>query len=1219
MSVLRSLSELASIVRDRVPRITVHGCDGALFATVIARVAEEIPTKERPLVVVVPDETQAEGLVRDVRFFLGSSHPVTESGEAHGDDPTTPPRVLHLPSGHASPYAELSPDRRAIMRRLATLFRLSQWVAGDVLIASASALLRRVITRAELGKLSDIVLPEQELDREALISLCARAGYTRSPVVEDPGTFAVRGGVVDLFPPLYRFPARIELFGDIVESIRFFDPQTQRTMRVLDELYVHPVRETVRTSGADPRAKILAAADAASHPSTKTRAILEQVEAGEDFFGIETLTPAFHARMSAIDEYLPKEALWVLLDPEAVREAVADELADAEERFSTRRAENRLALEPQEHYLGQDELAAMLARAPSMIEARPLELHDPSNGTPAIRFESHSNRALVQELSRARAEKADELLKPLVTALRDAREEGFRVGLVSPNIAHGERLKALLKGYSVEVELRRSPGAEGLLDLPPAGKPTIFLGPLCEGFRLTTDRLLLVTEEEIFGQRSHARRTPESKKTAKVFGSGVENFSDLKPGDFVVHATNGVGLYKGLTKLPLPKGIAVDFLHIEYEGGSLYLPVYRLSEVTRYVGAEGHKPRLDRLGGVTWEKTKKRVSAEVKKLAEDLLQLYAQRKALPGHAFPPPDEVFREFEATFPFEETPDQQKAIDDVLADMEEPRPMDRLVCGDVGYGKTEVALRATLKAVLGGKQVAILAPTTVLALQHGNTFRERLKGWPLRLDTLSRFTPRADQAEILKKLGEGQLDVVIGTHRLLSNDVRFKDLGLIVVDEEQRFGVAHKERLKRLRSQVDVLTLTATPIPRTLHMALMGLREVSIIATPPVDRLAIRTFACRPDDDIIREGMRRELARGGQVFFVCHRIGEEANPSKNAGDASPPSRRAVRAQGERSLSEWVQHIRELVPDARVAMAHGQMDPDSLEKVMVDFVDGRYDVLCCTTIIESGLDIGRANTMFVNRADAFGLAQLYQLRGRIGRSRERAYCYLMIPPESTLTDEAKQRLQVLQRFTELGAGFQVATHDLEIRGAGDLLGAQQSGEIAAVGFDTYTKILEEAVAELRGEAIRKERDPELNVDLPGYIPDEYVPDTGQRLDLYKRLSAATGEDEVQEVLEEISDRYGALPEEVKLLGELMIVKAYGRRLGAQSIELAEQRLVLALDSQVTPLKPEKVLALINKPKSPYRLTPDMRLVRTFTGGEHGDRIRAAKRCLLELMDCAN
>ncbi len=1182
-SAVLSLAELARRVRAGERRTVALGVDESFAALAAARVAAEVPAGARPLVVVVPDEPRAVVLARDIDFFLGAPAP---------DDDE---RVLHLPAVETSPYAEMSPDRRSIMRRLGTLFRLSQGFAGQVLVASAAAILRRVIPRDELGGLSDILVAESDLARDKLIERLVKAGYGRAQVVEDPGTFAVRGGVIDIFSPLYRFPARVELFGDIIESIKFFDAATQRTMRTLGELYLPPVRETVRTPGADPRARILAAADAAHHPSAKTRALLAEVESGDEFFGAEALAPAFHARMAALDEYLPRDARWLLCDPDGIRKAAADELADARERFDARQADHRIALPPEDHYLSTDELDRMLDQAPVRIDARALEVH---GDAPAVRFAVEPNHALQHQMARARAEKADELLRPLVAALHDAREEGFRVALVCSTVQHGERLKSLLRGYDIDPDLRRTPGGDGVFDLPPS-RPTILIGPLAEGFRIAADGLLVVAEEEIFGPRSHRASAIAPKKPPKGF-RGLSDFGQLQPGDFVVHAINGVGQYLGLTKLPL-KGTPIDFLHIQYEGGVLYLPVYRLGEVSRYVGADGAGPRLDRLGGATWEKTKRRVSAEIRKLAEDLLQLYAQRQALPGHAFPPADDTFHEFEATFPFDETPDQQRAIDDVLADMEKARPMDRLVCGDVGYGKTEVALRAALKAVLGGKQVAVLAPTTVLVEQHALTFHDRFQGWPVRVASLSRFATRAEQLEVVRRVADKEVDIVVGTHRLLSNDVRFRELGLIIVDEEQRFGVAHKERLKQMRTQVDVLTLTATPIPRTMHMAMMGLREVSIIATPPADRLAVRTFVSRPDDDIVKEALRKELARGGQAFFVCHRIGE-----------------GKLADGERTINQWAEHLREVVPEARIAVAHGQMDGDALERVMIDFVDGKHDVLVCTTIIESGLDIPRANTMFVNRADTYGLAQLYQLRGRIGRSRDRAFCYLMVPPMETLSSDAKQRLQVLQRFTELGAGFLVASHDLEIRGAGDLLGAQQSGHIAAVGFDTYVDILREAVAELKGEPIRDERDPELNVDLAAYIPDDYVPDTGQRLELYKRLADTDGEDAVRDLSEEIADRFGALPDEVKLLGELMVVKALGRRLGALSIEIAADKLALALDSQRTPLKPDKVLKLIQKKASPYRLTPDMRLVRTFVGGEKEDRLAAAKRSLLELEECA-
>jgi len=716
----------------------------------------------------------------------------------------------------------------------------------------------------------------------------------------------------------------------------------------------------------------------------------------------------------------------------------------------------------------------------------------------------------------------------------------------------------------------------------PAGIPlAVLIGPLRRGFALPADHLIVVAEEEIFGARSAREARP-------VKAPALGDLAEIAEGDFIVHDEHGIGRYRGLKKLTV-RGVPQDFLQLEYDGGQIYLPVYRIGLVHRYSGGETDAVRLDKLGVRTWQEKRRRVSAEARKIAEELMQLYAQRAALAGHAFPGPDAVFQAFEETFPFEETPDQEKAIDTVLGDMQNGVPMDRLICGDVGYGKTEVALRATLLAVLGGKQVAVLAPTTVLAEQHFVTFSDRFSDFPVRVAVLSRFRTKAEQQATVAALAEGKIDVVVGTHRILSRDVRFRDLGLLVVDEEQRFGVTHKERLKELRTQVDVLTLTATPIPRTLQMAMGGLREISIIATPPADRLAIRTFVCRFDRELLGEAIRRELARGGQIFFVHNRIEDLAEQARKIAELSPAG-------------------------SRIAVAHGQMPEGELEKVMVDFVDGRYDVLCCTTIIESGLDIPRANTMIVHHADRFGLAQLYQLRGRIGRSRERAFCYLVVPEETRMTPEAKQRLAVLQRFTELGAGFQVATHDLEIRGAGELLGERQHGAVAAVGFETYARILEEAVAELRGQPIKQEHDPEISVDVPAFLPDDYVPDAGQRLDFYRRLAQARTEDDVRGTLAELADRYGPLPEEASLLGEVMIDKTLVRALGGLGYELSPARFTLSLHSE-TPLEPGKVLKLVQAKASRFKLTPDMRLSYAFDEEEKRDRMAAVRTRLTQLV----
>ncbi|MDB4969999.1 MAG: transcription-repair coupling factor [Myxococcales bacterium] len=1161
--------------------VRVHNSVGAFQALLCARLAS-LPGHARPLVAVTADETAAQALTRDLRFFMQSIHAA--------DDPTAASRVAHLPWLETTPWADISPDRRAIVQRMSTLFRLSQGLSAEVLVASAPALARRAIPRASYGDLVDVLQKGEELDRDKLMATLVKGGYTRMPVVEDAGTFAVRGGVIDAFVPLYRFPLRIELFGDLVESIRFFDPDTQRTMRAVDEAYVHPVRETVLTRGNRLRDRILEAGDRAEQPSSKTRAMLDQIEKGEDFFGIEALTPAFHERMASIAEYLPAESLLFVDEPDACIEALATELDEGRESYEARLAEHRIAFPPDDFYLSTAELQAIFDKG-KRVEAHQLEVAGSS--IPVVRFAVDQHRDLAIELQRARAEKHEELLRPLAKRLRDWRDEGIRALVAVPNVQHAERLESLLKGYQIIPHLHRVAVPIDLFDeRAQRTNVEIVLGSVGHGFELPLDGVALISEQEIFGEKS-ARRSP--KKAKRPFAES--DFKHLEPGAFVVHKLHGVGIYKGLTKLPLRSGgkeVAVDFLQLEYDGGALYLPVWRVNEVQAYAGAEGIKPKLDRLGGETWKKTRGKIAKEVRQLAEELLQLYAQRRALPGTSYALSahlETTFREFEATFPFEETPDQQKAIDEVVEDLDQQRPMDRLVCGDVGYGKTEVALRAALKVVLAGKQVAVLAPTTVLVEQHAVNFAARYQGLPVKVASLSRFKTKQEQAEVLKGVAEGKIDVVVGTHRLLSNDVRFKELGLLIVDEEQRFGVTHKERLKKLKTQVDCLTLTATPIPRTLHMALMGLRDLSIITTPPADRLAIRTMVSRYNDAVVLEGVKRELARGGQIFFVHNRVED--------------------------IYEWSAKLRTLLPDLRIVVGHGQMPSEELERVMVDFVDGKADMLLCTTIIESGLDIPRANTMFVNRADMFGLAQLYQLRGRIGRSRERAFCYLLIPPEETLSTDAKKRLAVLQRFTELGAGFQIASHDLEIRGAGDLLGAKQSGAIAAVGFETYTAMLEEAVASLKGEAIHEETDPELTCDLPGFIPDDYLPDVGQRLEFYRRLSSSRDEEEVREIVIEITDRYGPPPPEVDILADIMIVKGLGRKLGARAIELTEMRLGLMLADN-TPLEPASVMRLVNAKNSPWKLTPDMRLLRTFLSAERDQRVQLAKKLLSDLLATA-
>ncbi|MBE7447791.1 MAG: transcription-repair coupling factor [Kofleriaceae bacterium] len=1174
--------------------VVVHGATPPWVALAAARLAAADPS--RPVIVVTADDAVAARLADDLAGFH--------------------PGAALLPAPDGSPYAELAADRVVAAARLGVLYRLASGEPPPLIVTSVAALLRRTLDREELLARSLTVRAGQAVDRDQLAARLVAAGFARVPVVEDAGTFAVRGAVVDLATPLLPYPVRLELDGDLVESVRLFDPSTQRTLRTIERVDLHPVRETIVTGDVDWRGALREAADQVHHPSRATRALIEQVAAG-DFIGIDVLMPAFHARTAAVWALTPPATTWLWWDPDAALATADAELADAAARHAERVAHRQVSFPPAAHYLDRGELLARLTADPRRVVAPTLELADDPRaaGAAVLRVALDDLRPLRAELERLRAQHDDHLAAPLARAVAAWRADGLTVTFAADSAQRADRLAGLLDGYGLAADRIAELGPGALA--APAGAPLdpgapvrIAVAPLSASVVSRADGLAVISTADVLGARKAAPRRAAARKARDALLGGVGDFSQLAVGDFLVHQLHGVGRYRGLVKLP---GTGpVDFLHLEYDGGTLYLPVYRLGEVQRYVGAEGHAPRLDKLGGVTWEKARTKVSRQVAALAEQLLQLYAQRAALPGHRFPPADDYYREFEAAFAFEETPDQAAAIDAVLADMESPRAMDRLVCGDVGYGKTEVALRAIFRAALAGKQAVLLAPTTLLVEQHARTMTERFASWPISVGRLSRFQSKAEQLATVRALAAGTLDVVVGTHRVLSPDVRFRELGLVVIDEEQRFGVTHKERLKQLRTQVDVLTLTATPIPRTLHLAMAGMRDLSIIATPPADRRAVRTFVATVDETLIKGALEAELARGGQVYFVTRTIGEPAR-------RRPGATAAASRPGEAGIHDWAELVRRLVPRARVGVAHGALPADELEDVMVQFVRGDLDVLVATTIVESGLDIPRANTMFVARADAFGLSQLYQLRGRIGRARERAYCYLLVPPPDQLTDEARRRLEALQRFTELGAGFQIASADLEIRGGGELLGPRQSGSIAAVGFEQYTRMLESAVAELRGQPIHHPIDPELTIEVPGFIPDDYVPDTGQRLDLYKRLSAIEDEDEVREVLDELHDRYGPLPGEVLLLADLMVVKALARRLGAVAIELTRSRLALALapDAALAAGAPPDPAAPADRLPPPWRRERDGRLHAPI-GKDETAPAAAARRRLQSLLERA-
>jgi transcription-repair coupling factor (superfamily II helicase) len=1178
-------------------RVDVSGVRGSAGAALVAALA----AREPHVVVVTADLDEARRAAQDIGFFLQGE--TSEEAEDTGQG-----EVLLLAASETSPYADVNPDRRAAMSRMATLFHLARELPWRVLVVPAVALTRKVAPRAVVREHSYRIVAEDELDRDRLVARLAETGYLRVPVVEDPGTFAVRGALLDVWPANSEHPLRVELYGDLVLSIRPFDPYEQRTKKLdgkevgLAEIWLPPVREGVLTREATARARdrIQQIADMIDMPTTRARALIDDVTSGRSFFGSEGYLPAYYEQLDSLWDYLGKDAVVVLEEPAAITKTIQAELERATADANAR-AKDPIFL-PAAFYVPEDVVVEQLeARRKTILHRTPVvggseyglpryeRAHEPRD------LASQDHEDLARAVKAARAHKGKQAtLAPLVRRIAHWQDAGLRVFIAARAQTQAERITGLLRHADIACRTRLGRFDPAWLDEAERERVVnVVVGPLSRGAALPADGWVIVTEEEIFGGRAHRRKERAVQDTTRAF---LEDLRSLSVGDYVVHVEHGIGKYMGLVHKDVG-GLTVDLLAVEYASGDkLYLPVYRLNQIQKYAGGENAEPKMDRLGGSTFAKTKARVKKAVRQMADELLRLYAERQAQPGDALPPADDDYRAFEATFPFEETPDQSKAIQDVNGDLEAARPMDRLVCGDVGFGKTEVAIRASFRVAMAGKQVALLCPTTVLAQQHFRTFEARMHGYPIRLRAMSRFQSKKEQDETIALLKEGQCEVVIGTHRLLSKDIHFKDLGLLIVDEEQRFGVTHKERIKQLRTKVDVLTLTATPIPRTLQMAVSGLRDLSLITTPPVDRRAVRTIVTRWDEMVIKEAISRELSRGGQVFYVYNRI--------------------------EGLYERAQRVQELLPNARIAVAHGQMaksakdgdKPSNLEQTMLDFVEGRYDILVATAIVESGLDIPRANTIIIDRADLFGLAQLYQLRGRVGRSKERAYCYLVVPPPNAMTDEARARIEALERHTELGSGFKIASLDLELRGAGDLLGAEQSGNVASVGFDLFCQMLDEAVHELRGEPVVHDVDPELSFDVAALLPEDYVGDVGVRLSLYKRLASANDEAHVSEIAEEMENRFGPPPEEARRLVQLMSLKTELRRLKALGCE-ANARMVTLHLREDTPLDPQKILALVRGAKSPYRLTPDMRLSRRFDGEANG--LANAETMLGELSKC--
>jgi len=1121
--------------------VTVTGLEGTSLVYFISLALSQI---KRPCIILASEAKDASRIASHLRFFLS---------ETSSDSRAEVQRIGEFSPYDISPLTGLSPALEIITARIESLYRLLSF-DDSVVVTSVQGSFLKTLPKSAFLKAMDLIAVGEEVDREALIQEIESLGFHRTSLAEERGDYAVRGGVVDIFPPFYHLPVRLEFWGDQVESIRLFDPATQRSTTSVEELVLLPCSEILTQKEHIERA----------------RSMGRLPGSGEDtylFPGREAWLNHFYPTLSSIFEYLPSDGLLIILDPHRIEDTYQKWAGKFHLQRQQLQEEAREKGRPFPELEGvwlelEQFLSALEDRQQIRFTSLDLQI-DQTDKDQIIQVQKSPD--LHEDLQLRKQDHTIVSMAPLAQKLKAWTESSGRAVIVTRTEQQAHRVGKILENYQV----RPRAVVDRWSRIPKGPGVSICLGRLGKGFRWSELRLWVISEEELFGPK---RATPRAVAKDKAKAFKWSSLSSLKPGDLVVHEEHGIGRYQGLVKMDV-NGRANDFLLIEYgSNDKLYIPADRINKLQRYVGPDEAHPTLDRLGGRAWKVAKERAKKSIHQIAKQLVELYALRSHRKGFAFSPPDNLFREFEATFEHEETPDQIKALEDVLTDMTSSRPMDRLICGDVGFGKTEVALRAAFKAVCDGKQVAMLVPTTVLAEQHYQTFRKRMSPYRIEVALLSRFKSKKEQSEIIARIRSGLVDVVIGTHRLLQKDIKFHDLGLVIIDEEQRFGVKQKEALKQYRALVDVLALTATPIPRTLQLSLSGVRDLSIIETPPPDRHSIQTYLSHYDEALIVRAIESELDRGGQVFYLHNRVQTIENAAYRLG--------------------------QLVPHARLAIAHGQMREKELERTMMRFVQKEIDVLVTTTIIESGLDIPSANTIIITDVDRLGLAQIYQLRGRVGRAKERAYAYLILSENGRLSPGAEKRLKALMDFSHLGAGIRLAMHDLEIRGGGNILGFAQSGHVAAVGYELYLKMIEQAVAELKGEQWREELEPEVRMELPAYLPDTYVSDVDLRLNLYKRLSTIKDKTQLKAIKEEIRDRFGPLPREVQNLLELVELKLALKRIGIQKLEIGKEGILLDFSAHC-PLDPKHLIKIAQKSPQKIRFLSPTRIKLSPPGGE--------------------
>ncbi|MCX5851572.1 MAG: transcription-repair coupling factor [Deltaproteobacteria bacterium] len=1139
---------------------SISGLHGACRSLVLSMIAA---TLKRTVVYIGTTREETDTVFRDLSFFLGEG------------------RVLFFPA-----WDERCPDDASLEERETALGRartLAMLLAGGpaVIVGHLDAFMQRTAPLSVVGDYIETVSAGTTCQREKLEAKLHAGGFHRVSLVEEKGEYSVRGHIVDVFPPVREKPVRMEFDGDDIVSIREFDSSTQRSAGEISGVLLSPAGELVRDEGATVRtlAGVRKRLSELDIPKARRDRIIDLVEKEDETLAGVQMLPLFYGYggegegLDTFFEYLPSTALVACEDVRVLDRSCGLREEKSALFTSNALAEGKFHIETRHFMSSKDEFANRLGG----FQALSMDAIERSDS-----FILKTEKPLGLKQVPSRLDRESSPLAPVVERMKTWLAGKNLVVFLSVE-GEVERMARLFEGYGLPVTVAKE---FSLRELERAGvvpRLLITAGSVSEGFYYPGLGLVLVSEEEIFGKKI---KRPRKAKVRE--GYFLKSFGELKNGDFVVHLDHGIGIYHELKRLSVGD-MENDFLLIEYEGGDkLYVPVDRLNKIQRYIGPEDYMPPVDRLGGSSWETVKKRVTKSVREIAEELVAIYAARGVMEGHRYAAPDRYYEEFASYFEFEETPDQARAIEEVDLDLGNPRPMDRLVCGDAGFGKTEVALRASFRVAMEGKQVAFLVPTTILAEQHYRTFVKRFAHHPVRIEALNRYRPSSLQKKIVGDIARGAVDIVIGTHRLLQKDVAFKDLGLVIIDEEQRFGVSHKEKLKKLRTLVDVLTLTATPIPRTLQLSLVGIRDLSIINTPPPDRQSIRVHVHEFSEEIICEAIRSELKRGGQVFFVHDRV--------------------------RSIEGMARLVEHLVPEAKIGVAHGRMKAADLERVMVRFIQRDYDVLVCTTIIGSGVDIPTANTIVINRADRFGLAQLYQLRGRVGRSNEDAAAYLLVPRGAVLSQDAKKRLRVIQDYAEPGSGFKIAAHDLELRGAGNLLGVSQSGHVSAVGYELYTELMEKAVSELRGEgAPADDISPEIRFRVPAFIPDDYIADMHSRLITYKEISAAAADAEIDEIRDTLRDRYGFVPPSLENLMEIIGIRNRLKSILAEAMEYDGRQFQVAF-RKTSPVDPAKIVKLSRTAYRGLTLSPDLKLSVPLPGLTGTDILGRARELLMAL-----